>query len=84
MVAKGFDTVVVATTDGRTYAGILKAEDTTKLQILPPEAKLITISKSEIDERASGKSSMPENLIKQLSKSDLPDLVEFLATLRGK
>ncbi|MES2792409.1 MAG: PVC-type heme-binding CxxCH protein [Planctomycetota bacterium] len=82
-VAKGFDTVVVTTTEGRTYAGILKAEDADKIQILTPEAKLITIPKSEVDERASGKSSMPESLIKQLSKQDLRDLVEFLSSLKG-
>ncbi|MDB5341082.1 MAG: heme-binding protein [Planctomycetaceae bacterium] len=83
-VAKGFETIVVTTTEGRTHAGILKAEDADKIQILTPEAKLITIPKPEIDERASGKSSMPESLVKQLSKQDLRDLVEFLASLKGK
>lgn len=81
-VAKGFETIVVSTTEGRTHAGILKSEDADKLQILTPEAKLLTIPKSEIEDRASGKSSMPETLIKQLSKQDLRDLVEFLANLK--
>jgi hypothetical protein len=30
----------------------------------------------------AGKSSMPEDLIKHLSKAELRDLVEFLATLK--
>lgn len=83
-VAKGFETVVVTTTEGRTHAGILKGEDADKIQILTAEAKLLTIPKAEIDERANGKSSMPESLVKQLSKQDLRDLVEFLASLSGK
>ena len=78
-VTKGFETIIVTTTEGRSHAGILKLEDAEKIQILTPEAKLITILKSEIDERASGKSSMPESLVKQLSKQDLRDLIEFLA-----
>lgn len=82
-VAKGFETIVVTTIEGRTHAGILKADDAEKIQILTPEAKLITIPKSDVDERATGKSSMPETLVKQLSKQDIRDLVEFLSSLKG-
>jgi quinoprotein glucose dehydrogenase len=81
-IAKGFETVIIVTNDGRSQAGIVKLEDADKIQILTPEAKLITIPKSEIDERATGKSSMPDTLIKQLSKQDLRDLVEFLSSLK--
>lgn len=82
-VAKGFETIVVTTIEGRTYAGIIKADDAEKIQILTPEAKLITIPKADVDERATGKSSMPETLVKQLSKQDIRDLVEFLSSLKG-
>lgn len=82
-VAKGFETIVVTTTEGRTHAGIVKADDAEKIQILTPEAKLITIPKGDVDERATGKSSMPETLVKQLSKQDIRDLVEFLSSLKG-
>ena len=38
--------------------------------------------KNQIDERQAGKSAMPEDVIKHLSKSELRDLVEFLAGLK--
>ena len=41
-----------------------------------------SIAKDEIDERAKGKSGMPEDIVKQLSLSDLRDLVEFLSQLK--
>ena len=81
-IAKGFETVIIVTLDGRSQAGIVKKEDAESIQILTPEAKLITIAKSEIDERATGKSSMPETVVKQLTKQDIRDLVEYLASLK--
>ncbi|MDB5384940.1 MAG: heme-binding protein, partial [Planctomycetaceae bacterium] len=81
-IAKGFETIVIVTKDGRSQAGIVKLEDADKVQILTPEAKLLTIPKSEIDERANGKSSMPEDVIKKLTKQDLRDLVAFLSGLK--
>ena len=42
----------------------------------------VTVPKDQIDERESGKSAMPEDLVKHLSKSELRDLVEYLAGLR--
>ena len=68
--------------DGRQFAGILKSEDPKQLSLMTPEGKLITLDKSHIDERSTGKSSMPEDVAKPLSKSDLRDLVEFLSSLR--
>jgi quinoprotein glucose dehydrogenase len=46
------------------------------------EGNLVVVPKSQIDERQTGKSAMPEDVAKQLSKSDLRDLVEFLASLK--
>jgi quinoprotein glucose dehydrogenase len=46
------------------------------------EGNLVTVPLSEIDERARGKSAMPEDLAKKLSKFELRDLVEYLAGLK--
>ena len=46
------------------------------------EGKLLTVPKERIDEREPGKSAMPEDSIKHLSKPELRDLVEFLAGLK--
>ena len=78
VIAKGFETVVLALDDGRQIAGILKSEDAKELKLITPEGKLVTIEKSQIDQRTTGKSAMPQDVAKPLSKSDLRDVVEFL------
>lgn len=49
---------------------------------MTPDAKLVTVEKSTIKERATGKSAMPEDVAKPLSKSEIRDVVEFLAGLK--
>jgi len=81
-VAKNFETVVILDTDGQQHTGILRQEDDQKVTIITPESKLVTIPKANIEARKAGKSSMPEDLVKYLTKPELRDLVEFLANQR--
>jgi quinoprotein glucose dehydrogenase len=81
-IAKGFETVVITTLDGRTVTGVLKSEDAKEVRLATPEAKMVTVKKEDIDERRSGPSAMPADVMKHLSKRELRDLVEFLATLK--
>lgn len=81
-IAKGFDSVIVATDDGRILAGVLKSEDERELRLMTPEGKLVVVPHDEIDERSRGQSAMPDKLINSLSKSELRDLVEFLSGLK--
>jgi quinoprotein glucose dehydrogenase len=81
-IAKGFDTVIVATDDGKVQSGIVKQETDRELHLMTAEGKLLVIAKGTIEERSVGKSSMPEDLVKHLTKFELRDLVEFLATLK--
>jgi quinoprotein glucose dehydrogenase len=81
-IAKGFETVVVTTSNGKSVSGIVKAETKGTLTLITPEAKLVTIKKGDIEERQAGKSAMPEDLIKHLSRAELRDLVEYLACLK--
>ena len=46
------------------------------------EGKPVDVPKDAIEERKRGPSAMPADLVQKLSKSELRDLVEFLATLR--
>ena len=82
VIAKGFETVVLALDDGRQIAGILKSEDAKELKLITPEGKLVTIEKSQIDQRTTGKSAMPQDIAKPLSKSELRDVVEYLSALK--
>ncbi len=81
-IAEGFETQVVATTDGQVIAGIVKAQDPKSLTLITAEAKLVTIPKDEIDEQKRGESAMPSDVIQHLSKSELRDLIEFLGRLK--
>jgi quinoprotein glucose dehydrogenase len=83
-IAKGYDTVVLTLTNGKPVVGIVKSEDAKEVKLMTAEGKLIVVPQSQIDDRQKGKSPMPEDISKNLSKSDLRDLVEFLASLKQK
>lgn len=80
-IAPGFETVIVRVKDGTVAAGVVKSETTTELTLQSPEEGPLTIARSQIETRARGVSGMPEGLGEILSKRDLRDLVEFLATV---
>ena len=40
------------------------------------------MAKKDIDDRQAGKSSMPDDVAKHLSRRELRDLVEYLADLK--
>jgi len=78
-IAENFESVVVVTTAGQVVTGVKRAEDERSLTLITAEGKGIVIPKDEIEDRAAGKSAMPEDVIKHLSKRDVRDLIEFLA-----
>jgi quinoprotein glucose dehydrogenase len=81
-IAKGFDPVVLVTESGKVHSGIIKADDGKEVRLMTSEGTIVVIPKSEIEEQVRGHSSMPEDLIKKMSRSELRDLVEFLAGLK--
>jgi quinoprotein glucose dehydrogenase len=81
-IAKGFESVVITLTSGKYVTGIIKSEDAREVRLITAEGALVTVAKADIDERTRGKSAMPDDLMKSLSKGDLRDLVEFLAGLK--
>lgn len=84
VVAMGFETVVLALSNGKTAAGIIKSENDQEITLVTPEGQQIKVRKADVEERQKGKSSMPEDLIKQLTRRELRDLVAYLSTLKGK
>jgi quinoprotein glucose dehydrogenase len=70
------------TDSGKVYSGIIKDDDGKQVRLMTAEGNVIVIPKVEIEDQARGRSSMPEDLIKKLSSSELRDLVEFLAQLK--
>lgn len=81
-IAKGFETVVFALGDGRIVSGIVKGEDAATYRVMKPMGEIILIEKNQIDAQAKGQSGMPADMAKQLSKSEIRDLVEYLSTLK--
>ncbi|MFO0907100.1 MAG: HEAT repeat domain-containing protein, partial [Isosphaeraceae bacterium] len=81
-IAKGFETLLVATTDGQVHTGILKKETDKSLELVSPDGKPIILAKDTVEERKRGASAMPEDLVKQLSRAEIRDLIAFLSTLK--
>jgi quinoprotein glucose dehydrogenase len=81
-IAKGFETIVLGLRNGTFVSGVLKEENAREVRVITPETQLLVVPKDEIEDRQTGKSAMPEDIIKHLNKHELRDLVEFLAGLK--
>jgi quinoprotein glucose dehydrogenase len=81
-IAKGFETVVLTLKNGQTMVGVLKGEDAKEVRLMTAEGKLLVVPREQIDEREAGKSAMPEDVIKKLTRGEVRDLIEFLAGLK--
>jgi len=82
-IAQGFETVVALTDDGMTHSGVVKTQDDATITLVDADGKIHVIDKESIEEQVPGRSSMPEDLVKQLTPRELRDLVEYLASLKG-
>jgi quinoprotein glucose dehydrogenase len=81
-IAPGYETVIVRLNNGSGVVGVLKSEDATSLVLNSADAGLIHVNKADIQSRRKGRSAMPEGFEKVLSKTELRNLVEFVATLK--
>ncbi len=81
-IAKGFESVLILDSNGQSFTGIIKKETDNTLDLMTAEGKLISLAKEDIEQRRPAKSAMPDDLTKHLTKFDVRDLVEFLATLK--
>ncbi|MCE9530692.1 MAG: HEAT repeat domain-containing protein [Planctomycetes bacterium] len=81
-IAKGYESILIEKTDGKTVSGVLKSEDAKEVKLMTAEGQLLTIPKSEIEDRRATKTAMPEDVVQKLSKREIRDLVEFLAELK--
>lgn len=81
-IAKGFESVVVQKTDGTVVTGVLRSENEKELLVITAENKRVVIPVGDVEERSRAPSAMPDTILKQLSKEELRDLVEYLASLK--
>jgi len=81
-IAQGFEGVILKLKDGRVLSGVVKKETDKELQIVDADSHFTTVPLSDIASRQRGQSAMPEGLAQFLTRHDLRDLVEFLASLK--
>jgi quinoprotein glucose dehydrogenase len=85
-IAKGFQIVVLELKDGMTVAGRLLDENKNELSVETVDAagkpQNVKVAAGNIKNRISAPSPMPETIRDQLSRAELRDIVEYLATLK--
>jgi len=83
-IADGFQTVVLTTKDNQTVAGRLLKEENGQLFVETMDEqgkpKTAQVAADSVKERLSAPSPMPENIRDQLTRWELRDLIEYLAT----
>jgi len=81
-IAKGYESVQLQMGSGKLVSGILKGEDDKVVRLMTPEGAAVEVKKADIEERTAGKSAMPEDLTKHLTRREMRDMVEYLASLK--
>jgi quinoprotein glucose dehydrogenase len=82
-IAENFETVVLLTEDNQVITGILKREDEQLVELIDAQGTILQIDPDTIVSRKKGKSAMPVDLLKGITRRELRDLVAYLATLTG-
>ena len=82
-ITEGYAQVKVQTDLGEMHVGIVQSETDDLLVLMDADGKLIEIDQDSIEGRKTGQSSMPDDLIKSLTKKEVRDLVEFLASRKA-
>lgn len=82
-IAEKFETIMLLTEDDQFITGILKSETASTLELINAEGEITFVESDVVVSRKQGKSAMPADLIKSLSKRELRDLVAYLASLKG-
>lgn len=82
-IFSGYETVVVATADGRVLTGLIKSDNADGLEIQDADGKRIKLPKADIEDRKTSELSlMPNGIVEGISPQDFADLVAYLETLK--
>lgn len=84
-IAEGFQTVMVTLKNDDLKAGIVKAEtaESVTLQMPIPDAPVEVVKKAEIKLRENAPSGMPPGMGELLTKRELRDILEYVASLKN-
>lgn len=82
-IAKGYETVIVATDAGQVFTGVVQSESDDYLELIQADGSLKRVAVDAIVAERKGQSSMPDDLTQYLSDRELRDLVAYLASLKA-
>jgi putative heme-binding domain-containing protein len=80
-IKEQYHTLVIATTDGQIFQGIVADKDETKVVLKQANGELKIVPTSDIEESKEGGSLMPKGLANLLTRDDFLDLVRFISEL---
>jgi|GEM_PF-724111 len=83
VINSNFQTVVVVLNGNLGLSGTLKSETETNLVLITPEDGPVEVQKTNVLRRWIGASPMPEGIWQSLSKQELRDVIEFVASLKS-
>lgn len=83
-IAKGYDTIVILTTDGKSVAGTFVSESEENVVIAPPVGGTVTVEVDDIDERFNSPISSMPPVADLFTAAEISDLVAYLASLKGQ
>jgi putative heme-binding domain-containing protein len=82
-IALGYQSVIVATRDGKVLTGVIRAETESSLEIADSLARITRLSQAEIRDRQKSEFSvMPARAAEMLTPDEFADLVGYLASLK--
>jgi quinoprotein glucose dehydrogenase len=85
-IAEGFQMVMITPKQGDMVAGVVKSENDTELVLTVPGAPAgtppIKVAKADIADRANAPSGMPPGLDQLLTRREIRDIVEYVASLK--
>lgn len=74
-----YEQLQIRTKDGEVSAGILASSSQEQIVLITAQNQIITIARNDIEEwKSSGKSLMPDGMLKELDPQSLNDLIAFL------
>jgi quinoprotein glucose dehydrogenase len=80
--ATGFQNTILFLKSGNLVEGRITGEDQTNYSLFTLDEGTLLVRKSEVTEKRAGQSAMLPDLIQKMSKPELRDLVEYLASLK--
>ena len=83
-IAEGFQSVIVTLKNGEMQMGVPREETATELtlQMTAPGLPPVTLKKNEIQARENGPSGMPPGMGELLTRRELRDILEYVASLK--